>query len=221
MANESEIKLKKFSPWTRQYTRFVITEIIIIIVLITSIGGFMHYKFKEKIVYKEKIIYKEKLVMPKSFYHIILNDEMKELSAYIKIRKSNQPKEICDSIAYHVITISKANNIPHDVTVGIIEIESMWNVYAKSKANAKGLMQVLIEDGIEIDPEKVYDIEYNITTGIKILKSKLNKSNGDISLALKYYVGGDDTYHEMVYKFLGKYVLYKMNIIQENLDEVK
>ena len=159
----------------------------------------------------EKIVYKEKVILPTSNYSIILDDEMKELSKYIQKRKSNQAVEICDLIAYHVINESHKHNIPSEVVVGIIEIESMWNVTAKSKANARGLMQILIEDGVDIDPKLAYGIQYNINKGIQILKSKLNKSKGNITLALEYYVGGDKTYHEQVYKFLGKYMLYKMN----------
>jgi len=72
-------------------------------------------------------------------------------------------------------------------------------------------MQIFIEDGIEIDPKKAYDIQYNIQKGIAIFKSKLLKADGDISLALKYYVGGDEDYHKEVYKYLGRYTLYKIN----------
>jgi len=133
------------------------------------------------------------------------------LSNYIKTRKSSTPKEICNIIAYEIITQSKLNHISDDIVVGIIEIESMWNVYSKSKAGAKGLMQILLEDGVEILPEKAYDISYNIEKGIAIFKSKLKKSKGDVTLALKYYVGGDPEYHKAVYKYLGKYTLYKIN----------
>ena len=141
----------------------------------------------------------------------ISNPDVELLSNYIKSRKSNQPRELCDKIAYEIITQCKLQNISEDVVVGIIEIESMWDVYAKSKANAKGLMQILIEDGVEILPEKSYDIAYNIQKGIEIFKSKLNKSGGNIFLALQYYVGGDKDYHKQVYKYLGRYTLYKIN----------
>jgi len=133
------------------------------------------------------------------------------LSRYIKTRKSSTPVELCDIIATEIITQSKANNIADDIIVGIIEIESMWNVYARSKAGARGLMQILLEDGVEIIPEKAYGVSYNIEKGIAIFKSKLKKSKGDVTLALKYYVGGDPEYHKAVYKYLGKYTLFKIN----------
>ena len=133
------------------------------------------------------------------------------LSSYIKTRKSVTPIEVCDKIAYEIITQSKLNHIAEDIIVGIIEIESMWDIYATSKMKAKGLMQILIEDGVEILPEKAYGIAYNIEKGIAIFKSKLQKSKGDVTLALQYYVGGDPDYHKAVYKYLGKYTLYKID----------
>jgi len=140
-----------------------------------------------------------------------LEERIASLSNYIQLRKTVTPKEVADKIAYEIITQSDLNYIADDIVVGIIEIESMWNIYAKSKAGAKGLMQILIEDGVEILPEKAHDISYNIEKGIAIFKSKLKKADGDITLALKYYVGGDPDYHKAVYKYLGKYTLYKIN----------
>jgi len=141
----------------------------------------------------------------------VIDPDITLLSRYIKTRKSATPQEVADKIAYEIITQSKLNHIADDIVVGIIEIESMWNVYARSKAGAKGLMQILLEDGVEILPEKSYDISYNIEKGIAIFKSKLKKAKGDVTLALKYYVGGDPEYHKAVYKYLGKYTLYKIS----------
>jgi len=139
-----------------------------------------------------------------------VNPKIALLSRYIKTRKSSTPIELCDIIAHEIITQSKANGIADDIIVGIIEIESMWNVYARSKKGARGLMQILLEDGVEIDPKKAYGVSYNIEKGIAIFKSKLKKAKGNITLALEYYVGGDKEYHKAVYKYLGKYTLFKI-----------
>jgi hypothetical protein len=159
-------------------------------------------------------IIKEKIVK-----EVKVDKEIELLSKYIKTRKTSTPQEVADKIAYEVITQCRINNIADDIIVGIIEIESMWNIYSKSKAGAKGLMQILLEDGVEILPEKAFDISYNIEKGIEILKSKLKKSNGDITLALKYYVGGDAEYHKAVYKYLGKYTLFKIS--HSNIEFIK
>lgn len=148
-----------------------------------------------------------------------VDPEIELLSKYIRHRKSTTPIEIADIIAYEIITQSRMNNIADDIVVGIIEIESMWNVYSKSKVGARGLMQILIEDGVEIIPEKAYGISYNIEKGIAIFKSKLKKAKGDVTLALKYYVGGDPDYHKAVYKYLGRYTLYKINSSSIEINE--
>jgi hypothetical protein len=154
----------------------------------------------------QTVIIEEKIVK-----EIKIDREIELLSKYIKTRKTSTPTEVADKIAYEIITQCRLNHIADDIIVGIIEIESMWNIYSKSKAGAKGLMQILLEDGVEILPERAFDISYNIEKGIAILKSKLKKSNGDITLALKYYVGGDPDYHKAVYKYLGKYTLFKIS----------
>jgi len=177
-------------------------------VIIILLSGLAFYNITNaSIEYQEGF----EVVIEQLKVEIEVDPEIALLSKYIKTRKTATPQEICDIIAYEIITQSKLNHIADDIIVGIIEIESMWNVYAKSKAGAKGLMQILLEDGVEILPEKAFNISYNIEKGIAIFKSKLKKAKGDVTLALKYYVGGDPEYHKAVYKYLGKYTLYKIS----------
>jgi len=184
-----------------------VTWIATFIILLVLAGLAFHKSTNASIEYQEGF----EVVIEKAEVEEVIDPDIILLSKYIKTRKSSTPQEICDIIAYEIITQCKINHIADDIVVGIIEIESMWNVYAKSKANAKGLMQILLEDGVEILPEKAYNISYNIEKGIAILKSKLKKADGDITLALKYYVGGDKEYHKAVYKYLGKYTLFKIS----------
>jgi soluble lytic murein transglycosylase-like protein len=118
-----------------------------------------------------------------------LNSEMKKLNDYIKICNRRIPKEVRKIIAWEIVMQSKESNVDVDLLTAIIDVESTFYPTAKSKHKAKGLMQVLREDRVVIDPNRVYDIKYNIQTGIKILKSKLKKSKGNLNLALRYYVG--------------------------------
>ena len=177
----------------------------IIIFILTSLA--FHKSTNALIEYQEGL----EVIIKRVEVEEVIDPDITLLSEYIKSRKRATPKELADKIAYEIITQCKLNHIADDIVVGIIEIESMWNVYAKSKAGAKGLMQILLEDGVEILPNKAFDISYNIEKGIAIFKSKLKKSKGDVTLALKYYVGGDPDYHKAVYKYLGKYTLYKIN----------
>ena len=118
-----------------------------------------------------------------------LNNEMQRLNNYIKTRNRRVPKEVVKIIAWEIVMQSKESNLDTDLLVAIIDVESTFHPMARSNKNAKGLMQVLREDRIDINPDRVYDIKYNIQTGIKIFKSKLRKTKGNLNLALRCYVG--------------------------------
>lgn len=139
----------------------------------------------------------------------VVNPEVKVMSKYIKLRNSRIPTEVAMMIAEAIIEISDKNGISPYLLNGIAEKESMYDCYAVSSANAKGVMQVLIEDGIDIDDKQVFNIRYNVQKSAEILNSKLKKSNGDIRVALEKYSGGQKGYVPAVYENIGRYVIYK------------
>ena len=61
------------------------------------------------------------------------------------------------------------------------------------------------------NPEKLPldNIDYNIYCGIKIFKSKLDLSRGDLDKALFYYVGRDKSYSSKVYKNISSYIFFR------------
>ncbi len=136
-----------------------------------------------------------------------LTPEMKRLTNYIKITNERIPREVIKIIAWEIVTQAEQSNMDVNLLIGIIRTESDFHPMARSRANAKGLMQVLIEDGVVIDQNQVYDIKYNIQKGIEIFKSKLVKSKGNITLALRYYVGDKytDKYPNKVKRHMTKY----------------
>ena len=144
-----------------------------------------------------------------------LTKDMEVLSSYIQSRNSKIAREISDRIAWEIHDQAKNENLEIGLICGVIEVESTWNPLATSKVGAKGLMQILREDGIVIDQERVYDIGYNINTGIQILKSKLSKSKGNLNLALHWYVGEQDGYTEKVFNHMARFVSYKTRIAME------
>lgn len=133
--------------------------------------------------------------------------EMRSLTNYIKATNPRIPKEVIKIIAWETITQAEQNGMNTDLLIGIMRTESDFHPMARSRANAKGLMQVLIEDGVAIDHNQVYDIRYNIQKGIEIFKSKLVKAKGNTTLALRYYVGDKytDKYPDKVRKHIKKY----------------
>lgn len=134
---------------------------------------------------------------------ILLADE---LARFIKLRKSNTPKSIAREISITLIKSADMYDLPLGLIVGIVEIESVWNPYAKSHLGAVGLMQIY--DGgpeIRIDKKLAWDIDYNIDKGCEILREHIRIHEGDIYKALLGYSGGKEGYPERVYTAMGRY----------------
>ncbi len=84
------------------------------------------------------------------------------------------------------------NKISPYTVLSVIQVESNFEPAAKSSF-ADGLMQINLsawKDYFKIDEKKIYDIDYNIAIGCKILKHYLDKSKGDLSRALYLYNNG-------------------------------
>ena len=84
------------------------------------------------------------------------------------------------------------NKISPYTVLSVIQVESNFEPTAKSSF-ADGLMQINLsawKDYFKIDEKKIYDIDYNIAIGCKILKHYLDKSKGDLSRALYLYNNG-------------------------------
>ena len=84
------------------------------------------------------------------------------------------------------------NNISPYTVLSVIQVESNFDPNAKSSV-ADGLMQINLDawkDYFNIDESKIYDIDYNIAIGCKILRHYLDESKGDLSRALYLYNNG-------------------------------
>jgi soluble lytic murein transglycosylase-like protein len=82
------------------------------------------------------------------------------------------------------------------LVMAMIQVESEFNPNAVSSEGACGLMQVnyaVWKDELNIDYERIFDKEYNIDLGLKILKHYYEKANGNIFIALSLYCSGYNT----------------------------
>lgn len=98
---------------------------------------------------------------------------------------------------------SREHQVDPNLIMGLIEIESNFKRFAVSNAGAYGLMQInykVWKDELNIDSEKIFNIEYNIDLGIRILKRYLKVANGDIMRALHLYNNGY-LYNNEAYKY--------------------
>jgi soluble lytic murein transglycosylase-like protein len=80
-----------------------------------------------------------------------------------------------------------------NLVLSIIQVESAFNPLAFSPAGACGLMQVrygVWKDEMSIDKSRLFDIEYNIDLGLRILKQYYDIAGGDVRRALFLYNNG-------------------------------
>lgn len=93
---------------------------------------------------------------------------------------------------------AKKNKLSPYTVLSVIQVESNFDPKAKSSV-ADGLMQINLEawkEYFKIDEKMIYDIDYNIAIGCKILKHYLDISEGDLSRALYLYNNGYGFHNE-------------------------
>ena len=82
--------------------------------------------------------------------------------------------------------------VPPELVLAVIDVESDFDRFAISSASALGLMQVMPfwvkEVGYE-DKNLLFDIEFNVLLGCRILKYYLDMENGDLVQGLARYNG--------------------------------
>jgi len=81
--------------------------------------------------------------------------------------------------------------------MALIQVESNFNPYAISTRGAYGLMQIrysIWKDTFNIDIRKIFNKEYNIDLGLRILKHYYKKTSGNLIATLQHYNGNiEDT----------------------------
>lgn len=85
-----------------------------------------------------------------------------------------------------------AAGLDPELVLAVIDVESNFDRFAISSATALGLMQVMpfwIEEVGETDMNLLFDIEFNILLGCRILKYYLDMEDGELMQALARYNG--------------------------------
>ncbi len=105
------------------------------------------------------------------------------------------------------------NNLSPYTILSVIQVESNFDPAAKSNY-ADGLMQINLDawkDYYKIDVKKIYEIDYNIVLGCKILRHYLDKTGGDLSRALYLYNNGYVFHNEKYVPKVQTNMFSKMN----------
>ncbi|HEX7503487.1 MAG TPA: transglycosylase SLT domain-containing protein [Acidobacteriota bacterium] len=80
-----------------------------------------------------------------------------------------------------------------NLVLAVMQVESAFNPLAVSSAGAFGLMQVryaVWKDELAIDRNRIFDVEYNIDLGLRILKQYQDIAGGNMRRALFLYNNG-------------------------------
>jgi soluble lytic murein transglycosylase-like protein len=107
---------------------------------------------------------------------------------------ANQRARIAD-VQPIVHVAARAHAVPADLVNGIIWVESKFQVKARSKADACGLMQLMPSTGREVARQlgrsyHPYDPEFNIHAGTYYFARMIERFGGDLRLALAAYNTG-------------------------------
>jgi soluble lytic murein transglycosylase-like protein len=80
-------------------------------------------------------------------------------------------------------------DLPPELVLAVIDVESAFNPYAVSSAGAQGLMQVMPFWRKELGHRRLVDIRDNILMGCTILRYYYDMEQGDLTRALARYNG--------------------------------
>jgi soluble lytic murein transglycosylase-like protein len=97
--------------------------------------------------------------------------------------------KILDSV-YHK---SRKYGFQPDLVLGIVKVESDFDPNVISFKGAYGLMQVNLpvwREELSIDEKRIFDVDYNIDLGLRILRMYYDESKGNLKLALHLYNNG-------------------------------
>lgn len=109
---------------------------------------------------------------------------------FFPISNSNVQQEQNSTYQSIIARVANKYNIDEKLIHAVIQTESGYNTYAKSKAGAQGLMQLMPNTARMLGVNNPFDPNENIEGGVKYLSKMLNKYNGNLQLALAAYNAG-------------------------------
>jgi soluble lytic murein transglycosylase-like protein len=124
--------------------------------------------------------------------------------AYMEPRLSRYVKDPHEreQILHHVHCEARRVDVPPELVLAVMDVESRFNRYAVSSAGAVGLMQVMPfwPNELGMRNEQLVRIADNVRMGTTILGYYLRKERGNYQRALQRYNGslGRPTYSDMV-----------------------
>ena len=126
---------------------------------------------------------------------MLANDRKYERIEHLQFRDDTFRKKFPEFSRIIDVAYQKARRygFSPNLVLSVIQVESAFNPAAVSSAGAFGLMQVrysVWKDELAIDRSRIFDIDYNIDLGLRILKQYRDLSGGSMQRALFLYNNG-------------------------------
>jgi len=96
----------------------------------------------------------------------------------------------CAAFAPLVREVAAESGVDAGLLAGIATVESGWQPRAKSRAGARGLMQIMPSTGKRLDCGDLYEADENLRCGARLLKRLLARYDGAVDYALAAYALG-------------------------------
>lgn len=87
--------------------------------------------------------------------------------------------------------IASWHQVDPRLALSIVSVESAFQVNARSKANAMGLMQLIPSTAARFNVRDAFDASQNVKGGVRYLRWLLDRYNGDIELVAAAYNAGE------------------------------
>lgn len=202
-----------------------------------------HYLYERTELYEQELKNKDKMItmqdelisLNKTFidYSMKLMGEQKHLINKYKLiglsldkdyvveyMVESQPKmylELAEEIYDEMVALEEIYDLYPGTLLFIMDVESKFDINAKSNKNAIGLMQIhvptwtnkLTELGILNKDNHLYNPKANLRAGAYIINHYITRHDGDYRKAFKAYFGGNfESYYDKILRSIGSYYIY-------------
>jgi len=120
-----------------------------------------------------------------------LRDSVKRGGVSAGLRVIEQRKRALAGIDQFIEQVSLDQRLDPRLVRAIIQVESAWNVRARSNKGALGLMQLMPETASRFGVHDPFDAKENIRGGTHYLRFLLDRFSGDLRFSLAAYNAGE------------------------------
>ena len=120
-----------------------------------------------------------------------LRDSLKSGGVAAALQVIDRRKRALDGIDQFIEQVSLEQRLDPRLVRAIIQVESAWNLKARSPKGALGLMQLMPETALRFGVSDPFDARENIRGGTRYLRSLLNRFHENMKYSLAAYNAGE------------------------------